>query len=265
MTAEAERPLAGTRVVVTRAPHQADALRTPLEALGAEVVVAPTIRIAPPGDPGPLRTAALGVDAYDWIVFTSVNGVSAFRSILEELGRPLDAVHGLRSCAIGPATGEAMEEELGLEPDVVPDEYVAEAVLRALDATTSVGGRRFLIPRAAEARETLPEGLRERGASVDVVEAYRTVPGRGEAEELRRLLDHDEVDLLTFTASSTVRNFHRMVGSDVRGADVAVIGPITARTARELGLPVDVQAEDYTIPGLVEACVRWARQRRDAG
>lgn len=250
--------MAGKRIVVTRARHQAGALRARLEALGAEVVVAPTIRIAPPTDPLPLQKAVLEVDSYDWIIFTSVNGVSAFRSALEEAGRPLEAVQVLRSCAIGPATGEAMEEELGLKPDVVPEEYVAEAVLRALDRTRKVRGHRFLIPRAAEARETLPEGLRERGGSVDVVEAYRTVPGRGEAEQLRRLLDEEGVDLLTFTASSTVRNFHRMVGRAIGTAQVAVIGPITARTARELGLPVHAEAEDYTIPGLVEACVRWA-------
>lgn len=244
--------------MVTRAPHQARELRELFEARGARVVEAPTIRIAPPSDPEPLRRAALEVESYDWVVFTSVNGVSAFRAALDETGRSPDALKNLRSCAIGPATGDAMEEELDLPPDVVPDEYVAEAVLAALDGTGEVEGRRFLIPRAAEARETLPRGLEERGAVVDVVEAYRTLPGTDEARELRELLDRGGVDLLTFTASSTVRNFHDMVGADVNGARVAVIGPITARTARELGLPVHVEADEYTIPGLVDACVRWA-------
>lgn len=259
MTSDTHRPLSGKTVVVTRAPHQAGALRELLEEEGARVVEAPTIRIAPPSDPAPLRRAALEVETYDWIVFTSVNGVAAFREVLEEIARSPDVLEGIRSCAIGPATGDAMEEELGIAPDVVPEEYVAEAVLAALDGTGQVRGRRFLIPRAAEARETLPEGLEERGAVVDVVEAYRTLPGPDEAERLRRLLNDGRVDLLTFTASSTVRNFHDMVGSDVNGARVAVIGPITARTARTLGLPVDVEADEYTIPGLVEACVRWAR------
>lgn len=253
---DARTPLEGKTVVVTRAPHQADELKELLEARGARVLVHPTIRIRPPADPRPLRRSTRRLAWYDWLIFTSVNGVAAFRQALDDTGQKGEPppMPGLRTCAIGPATARAMQEELGLRADVVPGEYVAEAVLRALEKAASLEGRRVLLPRAAEARDVLPEGLEARGAMVDVVEAYRTEAVEEGADELRERLAAGEVDLLTFTASSTVRNFAETVGSDVGRARVAVIGPVTATTARELGIRVDAVAEEYTIPGLVDAC-----------
>lgn len=258
------RPLKGRVIVVTRPAAQADDLVQPLESLGARVVLFPTIEIVPPADPAPLRAAAREVRSYDWLVFTSVNGVEAFGRALEEEGIPPASEAGggyPRVCAIGPATGEAAEE-IGLHPTVIPDEYVAEAVVEALDRETELEGTRVLLPRAAIARSALPEGLKARGARVEVVEAYRTVPAAGDAPELSRLLEAGEVDLVTFTASSTVRNFHRAMG-DAGGLSVpvAAIGPITAATARDLGYDVVVVAEEYTIPGLVDAVLAHATGR----
>lgn len=265
------RPLEGRTIVVTRPEPQAAALVEPLEKAGARVLLFPTIEIVPPSDPEPLRRAAREAASYDWLVFTSVNGVKAFRGALEEQGLDARDVRGgaggarsPRVCAIGPATGGALEE-MGLAPRVIPDEFVAEAVVEALDEEADLEGKRILLPRAAVARETLPEGLRARGARVDVVEAYRTVQGREEAGDLRRHLEAGEVDLITFTASSTVRNFERAVGTDVGRARVAAIGPITAGTARELGYDVAVVADEYTIPGLVDACVRHFAEDGDGG
>lgn len=259
-----ERPLEGRVIVVTRPEAQAADLVEPLEEKGARVVLFPTIEIVPPADPGPLREAAADVRSYDWLVFTSVNGVEAFGRALQEEGVSPEGLEDggfPRVCAIGPATGSALEE-IGLHPRVIPDEFVAEAVVRALDDETELRGKRILLPRAAIARSALPDGLRARGAEVDVVEAYRTVPATGDRDELRELLREDEIDLVTFTASSTVKNFHRALGDEGRGGigtedplrvPVAAIGPITADTARELGYDVVVVAEEYTIPGLIEA------------
>jgi len=291
------RPLEGRVIVVTRPEAQATDLVRPLEERGARVVLFPTIRIVPPSDPGPLRDAAARVSSYDWLVFTSVNGVKAFGRALEEEGdtagqegvsvdeatageQEQDALVDAgdvsggkvddgssfpRVCAIGPATGSALEE-IGLSPRVIPDEFVAEAVVEALNEETELQGKRILLPRAAVARSALPEGLRARGAQVDVVEAYRTVPATGDTEGLGELLRSGEIDLVTFTASSTVRNFHRALG-DVPPdrIRVAAIGPITAGTARELGYDVVVVAREYTIPGLVEAVEAHIRGRGPDG
>ena len=248
------RPLFGMRVVVTRARAQASGMARELAARGAEVVQFPTIRVEDPVDPTPLRNAVRGIDLYDWIVFTSANGVDRFRREMGRQGRDARALGTVRIAAIGPATGRRLGE-MGIVPDLVPDEYVAERVLATLEAVTELDGARILLPRAAEAREVLPEGLRRRGARVDVVPAYRTVPDGANAGELRDRLAAGGIDLITFTASSTVRNFVELVGSEIGEARVAAIGPITARTAREAGLPVHLVADDYTIPGLISAIV----------
>ncbi|HKP74957.1 MAG TPA: uroporphyrinogen-III synthase, partial [Longimicrobiaceae bacterium] len=153
---------------------------------------------------------------------------------------------------IGPATAEALAKH-GVRADLVPGEYVAEAALEALSAATELAGKRILIPRAAEARPVLPDGLRTRGAEVHEVAAYRTVRDGSGAEGVREKLDAGEIDWVTFTASSTVRSFASLLGADAGKARVASIGPITSETVRELGMRVDVEAEEYTIPGLVQA------------
>ncbi len=246
------RPLSGRRIVVTRARAQASDLAQALEALGAEVVQFPTIRIVPPADPAPLRAAAAEAGSFDWIVFTSANGVEHFWYALAEQGCDARALGGVRVCAVGPATAAELGRR-GIVPDLVPDEFVGEAALQALEAAGDLRGKRILLPRAEAARAVLPDGLRERGAEVVEVVAYTTVQDGTDAERVRTLLDRGEVDVVTFTASSTVRNFVDLVGADVRGANVASIGPVTSGTARELGLAVDVEAAEFTIPGLVRA------------
>jgi uroporphyrinogen III methyltransferase / synthase len=250
-------PLFGRRVVVTRARAQAGELSDELEKLGAEVHEFPTIEIQPPEDFGPLDAAICDLDSFGWIVFTSVNGVEAFLERLRHHGLDLRAVpRGAKVAAIGPATAQKIEEA-GLRVDVVPEEYRAEALIGALDAG-SLAGERILIPRAKVAREILPDNLREAGAEVVVPPAYESVPSSEGREELSRRLQSGEIDCVTFTASSTVENFVAAFGAEeaarlLAGTRVACIGPITAETARKRDIRVDVEAEEYTISGLVEA------------
>ena len=250
------RPLFGRRIVVTRARAQAGELSRELEALGAEVFEFPTIEICPPEDFGPLDEAIRELDSFDWIVFTSVNGVEAFMERLGHYGLDLRAVpRGAKVAGIGPATAQRVEEA-GLRVDVTPEEYKAEALIGAL-ANCSLEGKRVLIPRAKVAREILPEKLREAGAEVVVPPAYESLPSSEGKEQLGELLENGEIDCTTFTASSTVENFVRAFGEEaaqlLSGARVACIGPITAKTARDHGLRVDTEADEYTIPGLVNA------------
>ena len=251
------RPLFGRRVVVTRARAQAGELSAELEKLGAEVYEFPTIEIVPPEDFGPLDSAIRDLDSFDWLVYTSVNGVEAFVDRLRHHGLDLRAVpRGAKVAAIGPATAERLEE-VGLRVDVVPKEYRAEALIETLHSG-SLAGKRVLIPRARVAREILPEKLREAGAEVVVPPAYESVPSSGGREELSLRLRSGEIDCVTFTASSTVEDFVGAFGEEeavrlLAGTKVACIGPITAETARKRGFRVDAEADEYTIPGLVEA------------
>jgi uroporphyrinogen III methyltransferase / synthase len=253
------RPLFGRRVVVTRARAQAGELSVELERLGAEVYEFPTIQIQAPEDFGPLDAAIRDLDSFDWIVFTSVNGVEAFLERLWHHGLDLRAVpRRAKVAAIGPATAQRIEE-VGLQVDVVPDEYRAEALIEVLE-TDSIAGERVLIPRAKVAREILPDKLREAGAEVVVPPAYESAPSSEGKNELARRLGAGEVDCVTFTASSTVENFVGAFGLGeavglLAETRVVCIGPITAETARGHGLRVDTEAEEYTIPGLVEAVV----------
>ncbi|MBA2343665.1 MAG: uroporphyrinogen-III C-methyltransferase [Rubrobacter sp.] len=250
------RPLFGRSVVVTRARAQAGELSAKLEGLGAEVVEFPTIEIAPPGDFGPLDDAIRELDSFDWLIFTSVNGVDAFVERLRHHGLDLRAVsRETRIAAIGPATAERIEA-LGLRVDVVPAEYRAEPLLEEI-AGESLAGKRILIPRAKVAREVLPERLREAGADVVVPPAYESRPSAEGKEDVAWRLERGGVDCVTFTASSTVENFVRAFGADaarlLTDTRVVCIGPITADTAREHSIRVDAEAREYTIPGLIEA------------
>ncbi|HSQ21235.1 MAG TPA: uroporphyrinogen-III synthase [Coriobacteriia bacterium] len=245
-------PLAGRRVVVTRAAAQARPLVSLLEAAGAEVLVFPAIEIVDPDDFGPADDAIRRLDVYSWAVFTSANAVERFFTRMACVDKDARALHGLRVAAVGPATAEALGAQ-GIRPDFVPDEYVGEGLLEGLCIRGVGEGTRVLIPRALEAREVLPEELVARGARVDVVPVYRTVPGAGDPEVLARLAA-GEADAVTFTSSSTVREFARLTaGIDLGGVVVACIGPVTAATARELGMDVAVEPSEYTVPALVEA------------
>ena len=251
------RPLFGRRVVVTRARAQASDLVARLAELGAEVVQFPTIRVMKAADSEPLRSAVREADSYDWIVFTSVNGVQRFWAELRAAGKDTRSLCGVSLCAIGPATAAAIELE-GAQADLVPGEFVAEGVIAALRETGELQGQRVLLPRTERACSVLPQALRESGAKVDEVVAYQTVLDGAGADDIRRRLQEGRVDLITFTASSTVRNFVDLVGREIGSARVASIGPITSATARELGLPVHLEAEVHSIPGLLDALTRYA-------
>jgi len=255
------RPLFGRRVVVTRPRSQAAAMVAAIEDLGGEVIQFPTIRIRQANDPEPLRQAARDVDRFDWVVFTSVNGVAHFWSALRESGRDSRSLAGVSLCAIGPATAAALEME-GVRADLVPERFVAESVVEALAAETDLRGTRILLPRADLARETLPQGLRALGADVVDVVAYQTSPDAAESDSLRNRLQAGSVDVITFTSSSTVQNFVDLVGTSLGRARVASIGPVTSATARKLGLSVDVEADEYTVPGLIRAILKHLGDER---
>jgi uroporphyrinogen III methyltransferase / synthase len=249
------RPLFGRSIVVTRPRAQASSFVAGLESLGAEVVQFPTIRVEPVADAEPLLQAAREAGGFDWIVFTSANGVAHFWTALRRAGRDSRSLAGVSVCAIGPATAAALDAH-GIRADLLPERYVAESVVEALSGRADVRGKRVLLPRAELARAVLPDELRARGADVVEVVAYRTLPDAMEAGWFRQRLEAGAVDVITFTSSSTVQNFVALIGTDIGQARVAAIGPVTASTARELGLPVDVEAEEYTVPGLIQAILR---------
>lgn len=254
------KPLFGRRIMVTRPRSKAESLARALEELGAEVIEFPTIRIVPPQSYEALDRAVRSLERYDWLLFTSANGVGAFFSRLLAAGKDVRALHRCRVAAIGPETAAALERR-GVLADVVPREFRAEGLLGALDPA-SMEGKRALLPRAAQAREALPRTLREWGAEVDVVEAYRAVPAGGDIAWVEELLSAGALDLVSFTSSSTVRHFVELFDkgetrAKVSRVPVACIGPVTAATASELGLAVAVVAEDYTAAGLAEAIARY--------
>ena len=252
------RPLAGVRVVVTRARAQAAPMTRRLESLGAEAILAPTIEIVPPEDPGPLDAACARVGTFDWVVFTSANAVSFFVRRLADVGG-VRRLRGVRLCAVGAATAEALADR-GLRTDLVPDEYRSEGVLRALHGQGALTGSRVLLPRGNPARGLLPTELRRAGAEVTAVTAYRTAPAdlEGRAAELRRMLGDGRVDVVTFTSGSSVRNFARAIGEEqagglLRRAEVACIGPVTAAAASRLDIAATIVPAESTVPALVQA------------
>jgi hydroxymethylbilane synthase len=240
--------LEGLRIMVTRAQGQAAALADALTALGAEAVTCPVIAIEPIAvDPASLQN----LSRYDWLVLTSANGVDRMRELLRDAGHDFPA--HIKVAAIGPETA-AHATEAGMRPALVPPRFIAEELADALAAATAPGAR-ILLARAAGARDVLPEQLRARGAHVDVLETYRAVPPEGVGPRLAACLPG--IDMITFTSSSTVRHFvDAMPGPLSDQVRIACIGPITAQTARDLGLRVDIIAQEYTTRGLVDAIVR---------
>jgi uroporphyrinogen III methyltransferase/synthase len=252
------RPLFGKRVIVTRAREQASGFLQQLTRLGAECIEFPTITVVPPEHWGPLDEAVEGIDRFDWLVFTSVNGVEYFLKRLAHNGKDVRDLKGIRIAAIGPLTAEAWRKR-GIRPDLVPSEYRAEAVVEAFRAL-SVGGMKILLPRAAQAREVLPEELQKMGAEVHVVEAYRTVRPDGDRTVVATMLERGEIHMVTFTSSSTVLNFVEMFEPDharlqewMTQVTVACIGPVTAKTAEAQGFRVKVVPTEYTVEGLTAA------------
>ncbi|HUV06019.1 MAG TPA: uroporphyrinogen-III C-methyltransferase [Armatimonadota bacterium] len=248
-------PLFGKRVLVTRSREQAETLSELLREHGAEPIEFPVIKISPPESFAELDAALDRIEGWDWLLFTSANGVQAMMERLTELGRDVRWLKGPKIGAIGPKTAEAIRS-LGINVDFIPSRFVSEAI--ADEFPESPSGKRILILRAEEAREILPEKLRERGAQVDVVAAYRTEMEQSDAAQIRQLLRSGGIDIVTFTSSSTVKGFVALIGEgDLAGlagkVTIACIGPITAQAAEEHGLKPDVVAEEHTIEGLIEA------------
>lgn len=260
-------PLRGQRILVGRARKQAGALSEGLRELGAEVLEIPFIEIRPPRSYERLDNALRNFAGYDWLILTSVNGVDAFWERARKLRLNSRKLRLLKIAAIGPATKKAIEK-IGLKVDVVPEEYVAESVVRSL--RDQVPGKSVLLVRAKVARDVIPNELRAAGARVDVVEAYETVIPAASRALLRKLMKDPRTapTIVTFTSSSTVKNFVALLAprspaketkpiADVlpNGIQFASIGPVTSATLRELGLPVHIEARTFTIPGLVRAIV----------
>ena len=244
------QPLFGKRVLITRPAHQADDFAMRLWEAGAEPILAPAIAIGPPDDLAGARDAVARVREYAWVVFTSRNGVDAFFDRLGELGRDARAFGDVKIAAIGPKTAEALATR-GIRVDLVPPMFINEAVAEELLARTSAG-ERLLLYRAQEARDVLPETLREHGRTVDVVAAYATRP----IDDAELAAKAERADIVTFTSSSTVAGFLRNVPNArdlLATKTVAAIGPITAQTARDAGIRVDVVADEFTVDGLMRA------------
>jgi uroporphyrinogen III methyltransferase/synthase len=247
-----KRPLSGKRIVVTRTRKQAGALSSQLRALGADVFEIPTIRIEPPTDLREFAELVQDAHAYDWIVFTSPNGVDAFFEMFYKLYDDAREIGAAKIAAIGPATAQRVRD-FRLHVDLQPDEFVAEAVVRAFQEQGSVENLRILLARAERARDVLPRELSRLGAIVDQGFAYRTEAETRDITGARRRLLEEGADLITFTSSSTVENFLALGLPWPTGMQVASIGPITSKTARDHGLTVDVEARRHDIEGLVEA------------
>lgn len=261
------KPLFAKHILVTRSRSQASELVELLEENGAETTEFPTIRIEPSESFDQLDSAIAGLEKYNWIVFTSVNGVDFFLQRIKALSKDIRELKGIKIAAIGPATAKRLKD-LNLLIDYVPPEYRAEAIVDGFKEF-GVQGLNVLIPRAEVARDVLPDKLREMGASVNIVTAYKTVMDSLKSDKIKEMLEQGKIDIVTFTSSSTAKNFAKLL-QDIdlpkvmEDVVVACIGPITADTVRSLGLKVDIEAKEYTIPGLVEAIVKASSQPPDS-
>ena len=251
-----QKPLFGKRIVITRARAQASSLVSQLTRLGAHCIEIPTIKIIPPEDTTPLERSIEKIAAYEWLVFTSVNGVKFFFDTLFNMGRDVRCLGHLKFACIGPVTKERLRA-YGIVSDILPETYRAESVIDAF-STVAIKDKKVLLPRASIARTILPEELTKMGAVVDEVTAYETQLDDGKKQELLQALKTGGIDTVTFTSSSTVSNFMDLLqheNTDLLLKDVvfASIGPITSDTARELGITPDIEAREFTIPGLIDA------------
>ncbi len=260
------KPLAGRRILITRARHQAQSLATALEEQGAAVLAIPAIEIIPPDSYEALDTALRNAGNYQWLVVTSVNGADALAQRFQTLRMTSDALAPLKTAAIGPATARGLGE-IGLHVDEIPKQSIAESLVESL--RDKVAGQKILLVRAKVARDVLPDQLRKAGATVDVVDAYQTVVPAASVEALRLAFAASSrlPDAVTFTSSSTVTNFFQLLHE----ADIAAwppamaaasIGPITSQTLRHHGIEPAVEATEFTIPGLVAALCLWSAQQR---
>jgi uroporphyrinogen III methyltransferase/synthase len=253
-----KKPLFGKGVVITRPQEQAAEFAGLLRAQGARVIHFPVIKIIPADDRRDLDRAIGAIGDYQWIIFTSANGVSHFFRRLRELGKDIRDLKGIRICAIGPATGGAVEDR-GLRVDLVPESFISEGVIEAF-RKENIKGSRILLPRAEAARDVIPAELAKLGATVDVATVYRTVSSGRKKAELEEWIQKGKVDVITFTSSSTVTNFLEIMGRDYSlpaQVKIACIGPVTAATAKKAGLNIDILQGRYTITDLVEAMASY--------
>jgi len=251
-----KRPLFGKKIIVTRSREQASDFSVLLEKYGAEPIEFPTIETVPPKDWKEVDRTIKNLSKYDWAIFTSVNGVKYLIERLKKQGKDIREFKGIKICAIGPATAKAIED-LGIRVDLLPKEYRAEAIIAGL-GKNKIKGKSFLLPRALKAREVLPEEIKRLGGKIDVVAAYRTIKPKEKTDGMRKMLQQKEIDVITFTSSSTVENFVSMFQKGeapglLEGITVACIGPITKDTASVLGIKTDIMPEKYTIPALTDA------------
>ena len=248
------RPLFGKGVVITRPEKQADDLAKLLMKEGANPIHFPTIKIVPPPDWRELDAAIKNLEDYNWLIFTSANGVVFFFERLFAKKKDIRDLKGIKICCIGPATAQQVANR-GIKVDLVPKKFISEGILESF-ARTNLKGKKILLARAAEARDVLPEGLKKLGAKVDVATAYVTVNSGKKKNELEELLKDNQVDVITFTSSSTVNNFIKIMGSGFKlltSVKIACIGPVTAAAAKKAGFSVDIHQEEYTMEGLVGA------------
>jgi uroporphyrinogen III methyltransferase/synthase len=262
-----KKPLSGKRILTTRAREQSGEFSTQLKKLGAEVVEFPTIEIAPPLRWEKLDRAIDQLKSYDWVFFTSANGVNFFWQRLREKDKHR-LPSSLKVCAIGPATANQLKEKK-ISVDYMPKEFIAESILKGL-GKMSIKGKRILLARAKKARDVLPKGLRKMGAEVDVVEVYRTVKPNAGAKRLKKILTEERIDAVTFTSSSTVDHFVELLKKEdlkqlLKKITIACIGPVTAETAKGWGLKVKIQPKQYTIPGLTRAIAEYFTEKNSSG
>jgi uroporphyrinogen III methyltransferase/synthase len=252
-----QRPLFGKRIVVTRATQQAPILSEKLRDLGADVIEMPATQIARL-DLSPLRSAIAEITDYDWLIFTSQNAVAIFWEQLLGAGRDARALAGLKVAAVGPATAGALLEH-GITVDLIPKRFVAEGLLEIMGERNDVSGASVLYVTAEGARDVLPDGLREMGADVSLIEAYRSIPDGQGARKLSRAIEAGKVDLVTFTSASSVKAYVDAVGEELAvRVPAASIGPQTSDALREAGINLKDEAEESTVDGLVAAVVRGA-------
>ncbi|WP_035274207.1 uroporphyrinogen-III C-methyltransferase [Desulfogranum japonicum] len=259
-----KRPLFSKRIVVTRTREQASELVAKLEENGAACFEYSTIHIERVADYQPLDKALANIVSYDWILFTSINAIKYFFNHLHSTGRDSRSLAGPKIAVVGKTTAEELGR-YGIRADLLPDTFTGEGLAQSLLESQVGKGSKILLPRALRASEVLPETLTDAGAEVDVVPVYQNVPPQGRKEELRQQLVQGDIDLVTFTSSSTVTNFITMVAPEdeeelkqlMQGVTIAAIGPITAETIREAGLQVHIQPERYTIADMVRAIVRY--------
>jgi uroporphyrinogen III methyltransferase/synthase len=257
-----QKPLFGKGIVITRPEKQADDLAQLLTREGANPLHFPTIKIVPPPDWRDLDAAIKNLENYDWLIFTSANGVQFFFERLLTKNRDIRDLKGVKICCIGPATAQQVQSK-GIRVDLVPEKFISEGIIESFSGI-NLRGKKILIARAAKARDVLPVGLKNAGAKVDIVTAYETVNSGKKKSELEALFKENQVDVITFTSSSTVNNFVKIMGRNFllpKGVKIACIGPVTEATAKKAGLSVDIHQEEYTMEGLVGALINYFEKK----